>query len=293
MGWVWYRKMRKKADGIFSRIRTNYHNLSDSQKKIADFILENPEVCIKNTLKETALQCNVSEATVFRFLNKIDYESYQLFRIDLAREKEVKTSTLTYGDINLDDSLEVVKDKIIYSTCNAIQDFKKITSKEVLDEFIKSIIKANKILIIGVGASFAVATDFFHKLIKMGFYCEHSNDPHMINLLASNLGERDLLIAVSHSGESREILDAVEIAKENTVKVAALTSYSQSSLATMGQLRIITPSYENNIKFDAMTSRIIQLIAVDIIYVGLLTVLGEKGMERLYESRKVVSKNKT
>lgn len=277
----------------FSKIRTNYHNLSEGQKKVADFILENPDKVIKNTLKETAETCDVSEPTIFRFLKKIGYDSYQIFRIDLAKDSEQIDNRENIGNIDSEDSYGDIKDKVIYSTIKSSEDFMNILDEKTIASFIAMVEKAERILVIGVGASFAVATDLYHKLIKLGYYCEKSNDPHMINLLTSNLGEKDVMITVSHSGESREILDAVYLARENGVKILSITSYSNSTLASLSHSAITTPSYEGGFRFESMTSRILQIMTIDIIYISMLLDQGEDGMKRLYESRKVVSKNKT
>ena len=61
---------------VFALIRTKYNTLSESQKVVADYIMENPEQVIANTLSDTAYACSVSEPTVLRFLRKIDFTSY-------------------------------------------------------------------------------------------------------------------------------------------------------------------------------------------------------------------------
>ena len=275
---------------IFSRIRTSYHSLSEPQKGVADYILNHPEDLVRNTLNETAKASSVSEPTVLRFLRKIDYTSYQMFRIELARELTGDEPETNYDDVRFGDSLEAVMDKVIQATARSVLDSTAVITLESLEKAIEHILRADRILIAGVGASGAIAADFFHKVVKLGFFCAFATDPHLMNIQAAALGENDLIIAISHSGESREILDLVQ---NPAPKVIALTSYSQSSLARRSAVVLCSSSYETKLRSDAMTSRILQLLIIDILYVAILAKLGPEGLEKVHRSRLAVAKNKT
>lgn len=280
-------------NSIFSMIRTNYNQLSSSQKGVADYVLSHSDKIILNTLSETAKACGVSEPTVLRFLQKIKYSSYQIFRIELAQEIAGEDTALNYDDIELDDSVETIKQKIIQATSGSILDASAVIEADMVERMARRILSAKRILIIGVGASGAIAFDLFHKLIKLGLNCVQSNDAHISNILGSALGKDDYLIAISHSGESREILDAIQLAREGRCPVGAITSYSRSSLAERADEMICSSSYETQLRSDAMTSRIIQLLIVDMIYLTAMKLIGPKVLKQVHKSRLVVSKNKT
>jgi DNA-binding MurR/RpiR family transcriptional regulator len=130
-------------------------------------------------------------------------------------------------------------------------------------------------------------------MIKLGLNIVYSNDPHLINILSMNLTSNDFMIVFSHSGESREVLDAVSIAKEQKCRVGAITSYSKSTLANRAEYVICSSSLETKFRSDAMTSRIIQVVIIDIIYVSIVTKLGDNIFPQIYKSRLAVAKNKT
>ncbi len=157
---------------------------------------------------------------------------------------------------------------------------------------IEMIMKAKKVLIIGVGASAAIANDFYHKMLKLGLNVICCNDPHLINIISMNLTNRDLLIAISHSGESREILSGVSFAREQKCPVGAITSYPRSSLSTRADCVILSSSLETEFRSDAMTSRIIQLVIIDILHISMMVKLGEKAAENIRKSRIAVAVNK-
>lgn len=283
----------KLKQNVFSLIRAKYHTLSTSQKVVADYVLNHSSEVMLNTLNEIALACEVSETTVLRFLHKINFNSYQMFKISLTQELSKDSPTIVYKDISLGDSTEQIMEKIISSTISSLNDSLETIHPSNIRTFVDEIIKANKVLIIGVGASASIASDMYHKMIKLGLNTVYCNDPHLINILSMNLTAKDYMIVFSHSGESREVLDAISLAKEQKCKVGAVTSYSKSTLANRADCVICSSSLETKFRSDAMTSRIIQLVIIDIIYVSIVTKIGEDIFPQIYKSRLAVAKNKT
>lgn len=279
---------------LLGLIRTKYNILSKSQKVVADYILTNPDKVMLNTLNEIADMCSVSETTVLRFLHKIGFNSYQLFRINLTREISVNDTTSTsYEDVKFGDSTEEIIEKILLSTSNSIKASQEIIDSETVHRVVDKILAAKKVVVIGVGASGAVASDFFHKLLKLGINVVFSNDAHLINILSINLTQDDLLVVFSHSGESREVLDAISLANERMCDVCAVTSYAKSTLANSAKYVISSSSLETSLRSDAMTSRIIQMVIIDIIYVSIIVRKGDTVLPQIYNSRLAVAKNKS
>jgi len=71
---------------IFSHIRTRYHILSPTQKRIADFVLSNSDGVFLLSLSQLAEKCDTSETTILRFLHKLGFDSYQVFRVRIAQD---------------------------------------------------------------------------------------------------------------------------------------------------------------------------------------------------------------
>lgn len=280
------------GDQIFSLIRTKYNTLSSSQKDVADYILKNPDKVMMNTLNEIAAACNVSETTVLRFLRKLNYNSYQLFRINLTQELSKNRQETVYNDVGFHDSEREIIDKIIHSTVASIADSRQIIDPESVEKVVKKIRTANRIVVAGVGASGFIAQDMYHKLIKLGLNVVCSNDPHIMNILATGLDQNAFLLLFSHSGESREVLDMAAIAKEQGCEICAVTSYAKSTLANHAAYVLCSSSRETMFRSDAMTSRIVQLVIIDIIYVSLVTAMGDRIMVQVHKSRQAVAKNK-
>ena len=72
------------AESILTTIRTRYHTLSDVQKSIADYVLANSSEVMLHSISDIAARCSTSETTIMRFIRKLGYKSYQVFRVQIA-----------------------------------------------------------------------------------------------------------------------------------------------------------------------------------------------------------------
>ena len=278
---------------VLSTIRAKYNTLSAAQRIVADYVLDNAERVMTSSLGDLADACSVSEPTVIRFLRKLDCDSYQVFRVNIARELASGKPDPIYEEVGRDDKAADIVDKVLASTARSIEDAAEVIDRDALAATRDLITRSRRILIIGMGASAAPAYDLHHKLIKLGLDAVFSHDPHMIHIMSGNLKKGDLLVVFSHSGESREVLDSARIAKKGGASLAAITSYGRSSLALLSDSVLLSSSRETSYRSDAMTSRIIQMTIIDMIYIALAIELGDEGLELINRSRVAVAKNKT
>lgn len=152
---------------IFTLIRTKYNTLSQTQKKIADWILEHGNEIILMSIGEIAAKCSTSEATVMRFLRKLGFDSYQLFKVKVAQDIVDVTPRAVYEDVSSEDSVNEIKQKVIQSTIDAIRDIDKLIEDSTIEKAIEIMANAKRIFFFGVGASGAIAKDAFHKFFKI------------------------------------------------------------------------------------------------------------------------------
>ncbi|MGM0438162.1 MAG: MurR/RpiR family transcriptional regulator [Bacillota bacterium] len=278
---------------VFSKIRTKYNTLSPAQKRVADYVLQNQDKIAMLTISSLAKKCDTSETTIFRFLKKLDYESYQVFRVKAAQEISEEKPEAIYEEINKDDSISAIKQKVIMSTSSAIKDLYNLVDDDSLAETINLIKKADRVLFYGVGASHAIAMDAYHKFARLGINAVNIRDAHMMNILSTHTDTNDLLFVISHSGESIEVLEPVKLAKENDVKVIGITSYENSTLSNLVDIQLLSSTNETKYRSDAMVSRIIQLVIIDILYVSFVTTSEDEYIDKVNKSRLAVAQRKT
>ncbi len=277
---------------ILSTIRTSYHKLSDAQRRVADYVLLHSGELFYHSISELAENCDVSETTVVRFLKKIQYDSYQVFRIEMAQSEENGHLEPGLAQIEPGDNSKEIVEKVLSSSATALSDAKNIISGEEVAACVEDILSAARVLCFGVGASFYIAGDLYHKLSKLGISASTESDEQMISLLSSHTGENDTLILVSHSGESSTILDSARISKEKGARVCAITSYPHSSLAQLADRILLSSSSETKYRPDAMLSRIIQLAIIDMITIRATFMKGESAIAAIKRSRMAVARHK-
>lgn len=280
-------------NSILTEIRTKYNEFSPTQKNIADFILENLDKVILLSIGDLAGYCNTSETTIMRFMRKLGYDSYQVFKVMIAQEIAENTTQSIYEEIRENDDVRQIAKKVIFSTVNSIEDLNNLLDNDTLQRVVEKIKNARRVLIFGSGASGAIAYDAFHKFSRLGINVVNCLDSHMMSILSAHTNPDELLIAISHSGESREILDAAELAKENGAAIVAITSYKHSSLTKYADEVIYSSTNETKYRSDAMVSRIIQLVIIDILYVAYVLNQGKSAIELVNKSRLAVAKKKT
>jgi len=277
---------------LFTDIRTKYNTLSPAQKQIADFVLNNYEQVILLSISDLAEKCNTSETTIVRFLRKLGFNSYQVFRVRMAQEVSEQSVQGIYEEITKEDSLEQVREKVILSTINSLRDLNQLVSNELLETVTELLVNSKRVFFCGVGASGAIAMDGFHKFLRLGMDASVFTDTHLMNIACAHARKDTTVFVVTHSGESRDILEAVKLAKEKNAKIVALTSYPHSSVSKLSDAVLLSSANETRFRSDAMVSRILQLVIIDTLYVALVLKLGRSAIENVNKSRLAVATKK-
>ena len=115
-------------------------------------------------------------------------------------------------------------------------------------------------------SSYIVCKDFEMKLRRINKFCIAQGESHDQLVDASFINQKDVIIFISNSGKTKEILSAALLAKENKAKIIVITKLGSSILADLGDIAIYTSSLEGEFRSAAMTSRISQLAVVDALF---------------------------
>ena len=163
-----------------------------------------------------------------------------------------------------------------------------ILNPESIEKAITLLDRARRIIVIGVGASGIVACDFEQKLKRINKWCEAVTDSHFMLTAAVHLQENDVVLAVSYSGETKEIINALKIACANGAAVISLTGYSANTVQKMADINLFVSVSEQSIRSGATASRIAQLNVIDILFTGLASLNYEQSVDYLEKTRKVI-----
>ena len=268
-------------DKISLKIKMLYNEMGKAEKHIADWIFENPGKIISLSIVELAELCKCSEATIVRFSKRLGLSGYQELKISLAAESG---SSAISSSITAEDSPFTMYEKICNDIYLSFEKTKKSLKAESLELACKKISEANKIVIFGLGNSASIATDASHKFLRAGLNSVAYSDNHMQVIAASHLTEKDVAIGISHSGSSKDIVDALKISKEHGATTVSLTKAGKSSLLKYTDIPLFTSAAETEYSILALNSRIVQLAIIDSIYNYVVLNHSQKALESIKDT---------
>lgn len=253
------------------RIKKQYNTLTKSEKRAADYILENMSDISRLTIVEVAERANVSQPTIIRFARAMGYEGYRELKLAVAEEIGSKTvNSPLYGfDINKSNKIEEIPSKIIATAIDKLEKTLKAISVESYKKAVKAITKAEKIVIFYVENSAVTACDLMTKLVYLGINCNIYDDYYLQSVAANSMNERDLAIAVSYSGCSRNTVDVLKEARNRGAQTLVITNFEHSIISKYGDI-VLTCDNEQFLYGDAIFSRVSQLAVVDMLYMGVI-----------------------
>ncbi len=245
------------------KIKNEYDALGKAEKKIADVLLNNDKSVPSMFIGDFAQLCDCSVATVTRFSKKLGFNGFPQLKIALAREKDFSP---VGENITAADTAAEVFAKICNDIYGSLERTKKSINADELQKCCEAVISADKIFIFGLGNSASVAQDAAHKLFRLGKDSTAYTDNHMQAIAATHTGKGSLVIGVSHSGKSKDIVEALKLSRENGATTVAITSLGNHPLKKVSDIVLNTVSEETNYRILGLSSRIAQLAIIDAIY---------------------------
>lgn len=257
---------------LLVRIRAELPTLRPAEVRVALAILEDPAAAAGLAIGTLAARCDTSPATVLRFCRAVGFTSYPALRLELAREtgreRNGHETPSPTGDISPTDTIDRIVAKIAWSDARAIEDTAALLDLASLSGAIDAVAGARRVDIYGVGASGFVAQDLHQKLHRIGLLSSVSPDPHAALTSAALLGPEDVAIAISHTGTTRDTVEALRVAQATGATTIAITNVRDSPLTQHAGLVLTTAARETTFRSGAMASRIAQLAVVDCLFVG-------------------------
>jgi len=253
---------------VLTRLRESRESLSNTERSIADYLLDHPEEAVRLSIYELAEKTFTSPSTVIRMCHHIGFKGYREFRQSMIYEialykhnKEDEQKAITHTD-----GIDNIIKKITRKNIIALEETRNLLDVETLQECLALVRKSRTILLFGMGASLCAARDAYLKFLRLGKPCMVNDDWHSQYLQARNATNEDLGIVVSYSGETHEVIECMKAMRENHTPIIAITRCVTSPVAELADYRLYTSANESTFRSGAMSSRISQLNIIDILY---------------------------
>ena len=258
-----------QSQSVLDCITFLYDQLFDAEKKIAKFILNNPKKVVDMTVSELAEISDVSIASVSRFCRKVGLKGFAQLKISLAQEL---VDTHKSGEISNDISVDNIPQSLQNILANKITELKQTVNLINTDEFreiLEGIRDSSRVQVIAVGNTIPVAIDAAFKFNELGIPTTAGTIWETQLSYSFTLGKGDVLIAISNSGESDKVLEAVKIANNNKAMTIGITNSPHSAIGEEVQYHITTATREKLFLDEFCFSRVSASTVIEIIFLFL------------------------
>jgi DNA-binding MurR/RpiR family transcriptional regulator len=238
-----------------------------AERAVLDYLIENKAVLKDFSVEKIAEAAYTSPASVVRMCKKLGYRGFKDFKIDfiLSNAKIEVPEQREYRDVILSKDQNYGK-TVIENNIRILEDTLKIHDPKALHRAAETIMKARKILIFGKGSSYLVCRDLEMKLRRINKFAIAQGESHEQLIDASFINQNDVVVFVSNSGKTKEIISAALLAKEKKATIISIVKLGTSLLSELSDIVLYTTTLEGEFRSAAMTSRISQFCVVDALF---------------------------
>lgn len=275
-------------DGIMVRLAVSRERLSPVSQRVIDYILASKDQVVHMSVSEVAAAVGVSIGSVVRVCQQIGMKGFQDLKIALAREL-VEPMKFIHEDVTRTDDTATIVEKVLTSDIKALIDTLKVLDHQSMQRAVDYILKSERVEFYGIGSAAPVAVDIYYRMLRIGINCVVSTDSHMQAVSASLTHPGITVLTISHSGSTRETVDAMRLAKQAGAQTICITNYGQSPIQEYADVVLYTAASETLFRTEATTSRIAQLSVADALYVCVALTRFEQSLENINRTADVLS----
>ena len=214
------------------KIKSAYASLPTAERKVADFILEDPQRASLMVINEIAAAAEVSVPSVTRLSKKLGYDGFMSFRVALASGIS-NPSPLDVEPIRANDPDDVAAEKLLLLVSKCIEDTAKVLDAKKLSNFCDAILNAKRVLVIGKDESGVLADLFARHLTLRGIDANSATERGLSLAYASHLTDEDVVLAFSRSGTTKDVNDTIKAAHANGATCALICSNVTSPVSML------------------------------------------------------------
>lgn len=261
------------TDSVLVRLRARLPEFTGALRRVAEHVLTDPAGAARATIVELAERSGTSPATITRFCRAVGFEGYGDLRLAIAGETGRAARSAGWAvdigrAIEPSDPLERVLRQIMAADTQAMRDTAAMTDIASVERAADAIASASRVDIYGASGSALVGAEMQFSLHRIGVAAWSWPDVHNGLASAALLGEDDVALGISHSGQTRETVEMIAEAGSRGATTIALTSFPRSPLADVADIVLLTATQATTFRPDALSARHPQLVVLDLLYIA-------------------------
>ena len=265
---------------VGARIRMRMPHLTPLERRVVETITGRTDFDATTSIREVAADANVSEPMIVKIAKKLGFVGYRDFRTALIEYNRSDIAEL-YSEISPDDSAGEIVGKVFRASMQALEETLAILDVEAFERAATMLHGARHLDFYGIGGSAQIARDAAHKFLRIGIRVNIYDDVHMMLMSASLLGPDDVVLAFSHSGATRAVLDPLQLARSNGARCIAITNYADSPIASVVDVVLCSTAQGSPLLGENAAARIAQLNILDALFVVIAQRSAEKSEANL------------
>lgn len=269
-----------------ANVKLNYQKFSGSEKRVAEYLLQNEERCQELTIYQMAEEIGTSVATITRFCQTLGYRGLA----DLKFNLQQGTVNLVSEDMGIrkDDSINVIKQKALQYTQSAVQECVMKMDNEVLEQAIHAIGRAERVMLCGMGSASGIVHAGVGLFLTAGINACFVEDTLLQLRSVAMLQQGDVLLAISYDGYAKDMGDAMMMARARGVYTILITSVRDTLLAKYADMEFFTPARSMGNAMSITATSTCQLAVLQALMVGVVAkyydVLAQRSADQLHLS---------
>lgn len=272
--------------GTLSEIKEKIGSLKPAEKRVADYILKDPQLVVRATITGLSEKAKVSEPTVIRFCRKIGLSGYTELRLNLARD--LPPEEYNHETVTPQDSPIQILDKYIRGNQEATSRAINAIDAGTIQEAVDVLTNADKIEIYGQGSPGFVALDAQFKFFRLGIHCNAHTNVTMQYMSTALLNPQSAAIIISNNGSVKDVIQIARSAKNSGAKVIGIIGRKRSPLARICDIVLSFQCDEVAVGVFPFATRFVHMEILDILYLTMVMNRDEKLKNKMENSMRTI-----
>lgn len=244
-------------------LRSRYNELTRSGRRVADYLTQHAEEAQYLSISSLAGECGVAEATIFRFCRSLGFDGYNEMKISLAQANAIPTAGNNKLEPGTDTATLCTHASAV--ALEAINGTRTVLDPDAIDRAATLLQRARQVFCFGQGGSQILANDIWARFATISTKFHTAGDSHMQTIAASLMVPEDVVLFVSYSGATRDMMETLRIVKENGAKVILLTHYADAPGTALADVVLLCGAKESPLDGGSVAAKIAVLFVAEVL----------------------------
>jgi DNA-binding MurR/RpiR family transcriptional regulator len=253
----------------FEKISNAYYLLTTAEKKAADYVIIHQRDTQYMSISELAEACGVAEATISRFAKRLGYKGYNAFKLAVANSiasRATAAGSPLSGEVLAEDSVSDMCQKLFAAEVDAMEQTLGLLRPEAVTAAGDLLVNARKVLCMGQGGSMVIAEEAAHLFSTVFGKYFAICDSHMQTIAAAQMGPGDVILYISYSGATRDLLEIAQLARERGADVILISRFPKSPGAALASVVLQCGTNESPLQMGSVAARVAMIFVLDVLF---------------------------